>query len=313
MSANQHNTSNAARFLQCLDPTATSFSFQSFDDDKERGDELLARVLHGSLDQHAAELERLNARGAGVFVTINATDDKGRCANNIVRVRAVFADLDGAPLEPVLANGMQPHIVNESSPSHFHCYWRVAGLPLDQFWGVQKTIAARFDGDPIVCDLPRVMRLPGFMHGKGKPFVSRIVRTDPGCVTGTNIVEHFPPIPKAPRAPSPQGDAAPFDLWLVAGALKVIPNADVAWLRWATIGLATWRGTNGNDYGFQAFDQWSAKSSKYNKRFTEKTWGGFFKSPPNRIDAGTLIFLADEAKPGWRDRLMCELMDEVQS
>jgi hypothetical protein len=38
----------------------------------------------------------------------------------------------------------------------------------------QKAIAKKFDSDPKVCDLPRVMRLPGFYHCKGKPYPTTI-------------------------------------------------------------------------------------------------------------------------------------------
>jgi hypothetical protein len=38
---------------------------------------------------------RLNAGGAGVYVTVNQTNGKGRKATDIVRVRALFVDLDG--------------------------------------------------------------------------------------------------------------------------------------------------------------------------------------------------------------------------
>ena len=48
---------------------------------------------------------------------------------------------------------------------------------LDQFGAVQKAIAARFNGDKSVHDLPRVMRLPGFIHRKGEPFPSHLVQT----------------------------------------------------------------------------------------------------------------------------------------
>jgi putative DNA primase/helicase len=139
MSANQNE---ALRFLLHLDPAATFFTFQTFDDNEERAaafkakhkhaDWKITRVLHGSLDQHAAALNALNAQGAGVFVTVNETDGKGRKEGNIVRIRAAFADLDGAPLEPVLANGMQPHIVTETSPGRWHAYWRVCDLPLER-------------------------------------------------------------------------------------------------------------------------------------------------------------------------------------
>ena len=86
------------------------------------------------------------------------------------RVRAVFVDLDGAPLAPVLEAGLEPHVVVESSPGKFHVYWQVDDCPLDQFERVQRALARRFGGDPSVHDLPRVLRVPGFLHCKGEPF-----------------------------------------------------------------------------------------------------------------------------------------------
>jgi len=57
-------------------------------------------------------LDPSNEQGAGIFITVNATDFKGRSADNINRIRSVFADLDGAPLEPVIAEGaLRPHII----------------------------------------------------------------------------------------------------------------------------------------------------------------------------------------------------------
>jgi len=86
--------SNEARmFLQLLDPRAVQFCFQTFDDSAGK-DARLARTLHGTLEERFRELEGLNKRGAGVFVTVNEVDGKARTAENIVRVRAVFADFD---------------------------------------------------------------------------------------------------------------------------------------------------------------------------------------------------------------------------
>lgn len=180
---------DAARFLKCLDPEATSFTFQTFDDNKERakawkaanpksgGDPKYTRVLNGTLADHGAELVRFNALGAGIYVTINETDLKGRKGQNIVRVRAVFVDLDGAPLDPVIANGHTPHIVTETSSGKWHVFWRVADMPLDQFGPVQEALAAKFNSDASVHDLSRVMRLPGFEHRKGAPFLIKIKTT----------------------------------------------------------------------------------------------------------------------------------------
>lgn len=150
-------------------------TFQTFADRGAKG--ALAKIRHGAVADHAAELARLNAQGAGVFFMVNAGDGKGRQARNVTAVRALFVDLDGAPVHPVLDAPLAPHLVVESSPGRFHGYWLVRDCPLDQFASLQKALAARFDGDRSVNDLPRVMRLPGFVHHKGDPFMSRLVQS----------------------------------------------------------------------------------------------------------------------------------------
>jgi hypothetical protein len=168
----------AERFLQLLDPEASFFTFQTFDDDKERKDERLARIFHGTLDEHFDTLADLNAKGAGIFITVNATDGAGRTIKNVTRVRALFADLDHAPVEPVLASRPAPHAVVETSPGRHQAHWLIAGIELKEFSNLQKVLAARFGGDASVHDLPRVMRLPGFSHRKGAPFLVRIVKVN---------------------------------------------------------------------------------------------------------------------------------------
>jgi hypothetical protein len=152
-------------------------TFQTFDDSRTK-DRRLSRILHGTLAQHADELASLNAQGAGVFVTVNETDGEGRSAKNVTRIRSLFVDLDGAPLAPIRAAPLCAHVVVESSPGRFHAYWRVAECGLHEFTPLQKALAARFNGDPKVHDLCRVMRLPGFDHRKGAPFRTRIVELD---------------------------------------------------------------------------------------------------------------------------------------
>jgi putative DNA primase/helicase len=170
--------SEAGRFLTLL-ADDEAVTFQTFDDDAGRKAPALATVLHGHLDTHAARLKSYNERGAGIFWCVNVTDGAGRRTENITGVRAVFLDLDGAPLQPVLAAGVDPHAVVESSPCKWHVYWMVTGCQPDQFKAAQTALAAKFGGDPSVSDLPRVMRLPGFVHRKGEPFTTRIQSTSP--------------------------------------------------------------------------------------------------------------------------------------
>jgi putative DNA primase/helicase len=167
---------DAEKFLTALDPAASTFTFQTFDDDEDRKDGALIRVFHGSLDRHWRTLCRLNERGAGIFVTVNETDGKARKAKNITRVRAPHVDLDGAPL-PTKFHA-EPHIIIESSPGRWHVYWLVADLPLDEFTPLQKRLIALYGSDTSVHDLPRVMRLPGFIHRKAEPFLSRLIEVN---------------------------------------------------------------------------------------------------------------------------------------
>ncbi len=165
----------AERFLTLLsEDVETIFSFQTFDDKKEH--QTPPKVLHGSFEKHKDELLRLNRLGAGVFVTVNQTDGKGRLKENVIEIRSVFVDLDGSPLQPVLDGPLSPHIIIESSPDRYHAYWITEGVNLEYFTLIQKKLCERFDGDPVVCDLSRVMRLPGFSHQKSNPFLTKIIQ-----------------------------------------------------------------------------------------------------------------------------------------
>src|SRR5262249_47570739 len=110
--------------------------------------------------------------GAGIYVTVNETDFRGRKAANITCVRAFAADLDGAPLANLKRFPLPPHCVTQTSSGRFQAYWRVDGASLEQFKPAQQRLAKLMQGDPTVCDLPRVMRLAGFPHQKdpAKPF-----------------------------------------------------------------------------------------------------------------------------------------------
>src|SRR5262245_4889962 len=84
------DTGQAVRFLLLLDPDAVSFTFQTFDDRKERKDESLTCIRH--LQEPNQKLTDLQGKGAGIFVTVNETDGAGRKSANIQRVRAIWQE-----------------------------------------------------------------------------------------------------------------------------------------------------------------------------------------------------------------------------
>lgn len=151
-----------------------NITFQTFDDSEEKRP-ALSKILYGWNQKNLDQLIKLNLDGAGVFLMVNEGDGSGRKKENVIKIRALFVDLDGSPLQPVIDAGLEPHMTIESSPGRFHAYWLVDNCQLDQFTPMQKALAERFSGDKSVNDLPRVMRIPGFYHQKGEVFQTRIL------------------------------------------------------------------------------------------------------------------------------------------
>lgn len=175
----------AIRMLDMLD-AGGEFTFQTFADaDKNKN---LVHIYHGSLEAHFDTLARLNGQGAGVFVTVNHTDLQGRTSDNVTRVRALWVDFDTVDhtrLDRLIdMDGIPPNLIVESSPGKHHAYWIIdenGEIPLNQFTELQKRLIHHFadDGaDKAIHDLPRVMRLTGFYHRKGEPFMARMVHSD---------------------------------------------------------------------------------------------------------------------------------------
>ena len=173
-----------------------SITWQTFDDtDEKRGD--LVRVLHGTLAECADELVQLNERGAGVFATVNETDGRGRRAANVVRLRALFCDDDGTGVRHL---PLRPSFVVWSAAGP-HAYWALRlGESLARFGDAQHRIAASLHTDPKVCDLPRVMRVPGFWHRKRAPW---LVRFHPVHVARRYTIDEVLAVMPAPKCTAP--------------------------------------------------------------------------------------------------------------
>lgn len=198
-----------AALLRCTQSEAvrTPLTWQVFPDDKQRSQDGLTKILHGTFQELVHTLDELNKQGAGVFLTVNATDLKGRSKANIQQVRACWADLDdkGAttafdghsslPLAPTM---------KVQSGHGTHLYW-VLRDPLEAspenqrlqeqaLKGIQNTLVS-FGADPAVCEIARVMRVPGFFNQKAEPYplVSLVLHKGPQYAL-TDIARAFPVI-----------------------------------------------------------------------------------------------------------------------
>lgn len=268
----------AAQLLDALEPGGI-FTFQTFDDTPAKRKDM-ASIRHGALADCADYLKRQNGQGAGIFVTVNKTDGKGREYRNVERVRALFVDLDGAPIEPVRSGPLLPHITVESSPGRWHAYWLVDGCGLDDFKPLQRGLIALFGGDKACIDLPRVMRLPGFWHRKAAPFMSRVLDYNEspryplqavldafGWATPKDAEPRRAAQPSAAPPPVSAGDDLSDDL---REALRCI-SAD-EYQDWIRIGHAL---KTLGPIGLSLWLEWSMGSAKFDQADALKRWEGF--------------------------------------
>lgn len=109
----------------------------------------------------------------------------------------------------------------------------------------------------------------------------------------------------AERTPNEDLTADPA---LIAAAMAVVPNNDVSQQEYNNKGMAIWVATlDDRACGFQIFDAWARKSKKYHGG-TVARWKHYFKSPPSKIGAGSIIRWANEAQPDWQNKYCDALM-----
>jgi hypothetical protein len=215
----------AAAFLTALtdaDGWALPLTFQTLDDRKPARQEFI-RCIHAPLKAIFPMLARLNDEGAGIFVTVNATSGR-RTAADITALRSLFIDEDGPR---TIALKLPPSIVVRSARGN-HVYWLLQpGQKLDAFTAAQKQLAKVYKSDPAVCDLPRVMRVPGFAHRKANsvPVTLEEMHPEHRYTVGEILAAH--PVRKARRpAPRPAVDLRTLD---DAGKLDAL-NRYVGWV-----------------------------------------------------------------------------------
>jgi len=96
------------------------------------------------------------------------------------------------------------------------------------------------------------------------------------------------------RKPRSALNGAELDL---AEVVAAIPN-DCTWEEWNRIGMAIWGASGGSTQGRDVFEDFSARSPKYNPDKTAERWRNYGRSPPQRLGMGTLVFLAQAH--GWQ-------------
>ena len=214
----------AGQHLALLDPTATDFTFQTFTDNaglkaklrskRKEENELaqqegqksrqildpLANVFNGTLEQWFDKLAELNNQGAGVFVTVNRTDLKGRRTGNITHIRAIWNENDKGFLGEYL---IEPSFTVHTSEGKQHDYflvdepWEANQEGLADFASIMACMVGEYGSDPNAKDAARVLRLAGFYHRKQEPQLVELVmpegKEDVEVYTRERLVQAFSP------------------------------------------------------------------------------------------------------------------------
>jgi hypothetical protein len=277
-------------FFKLLDPDAGRFTFQTFQDKKPVTRPELARVT-----EDKKLLLQLHAHGAGIYITVNETDGKGRCSDNIIRVRAIWQEDDNSHDGPF---PLAPSMIVETSPGHFHRYWLIADdWPADQqgrtdFASVMERMVESYGSDRNAKDIARVLRVPGFLHRKAMPALVRVIASSERRYTRAEIVAAFPPVVRQQKdAQQKPWQSRDDKEERIRDAIFAINSDDRD--TWLQIGMAL--KDHMGDGGRALWDQWSQGSNKYNERDQDRAWKSFKR---NGIGIGTLFHHAQQS--GWR-------------
>ena len=164
--------------------------------DRDKGEQGVN--LRGTFTEVWQQLQDYNSKGWGIFTCINAFNGQGQTLNCISHIRTHVVDLDDAlsshaSYEQASNSVLPPHVAVQSSPNKFHLYWFVEPYTGNDFYTThQRKFAQLYNGDKVIIDPTRVMRVPGFNHCKGEPTpVSCWSVSNNAPYTSAQIQEHL--------------------------------------------------------------------------------------------------------------------------
>lgn len=159
--------------------------YRIHDQDREQGCHFVERE----------EAAYWNSKGWGIFDCPNPVEGK-RCSANVTAIKFWFVDIDtGTKEEQMLRirrSPLFPTWVVETVRG-YHVYWRAKGASL----GTWKDIVSHrlipfFNADRQASDMSRLLRVPGYYHRKGEPFLVSIVQEHDIAYTEDELLFMFP-------------------------------------------------------------------------------------------------------------------------
>lgn len=283
----------AVEHLRLLDPIAPGFVFLATDDS---GQKRPAQTRYGSIHdpEMRAWMDGMQHAGFAIHVTVQEMLGHDRKAENLKRIRVVFAEMDQPQAAPW---PVDPSFSVNTSPDKWHHYWLVQNMDPLTFRGIMQRMVDSYGSDQGVIDYSRVLRLAGTLHLKGAPYRVGLVLWTGEHYPAQNLVSAFPPVVRAPRVPRVDVGGPILDMQLrqvdeALGLLAQHPDWAVRDV-WLQAGMALNSLTEGGERGLQ---MWIKHSWPGHEGECIKAWGTM--TPDKGTTYRTIFALAKPA--GWR-------------
>jgi DNA primase RepB-like protein len=174
---------------------------------KGRADEKIGCLFdgEGQTDLYRELVRRNRDLDCAITFAVNNTDLQGRKRENIVSRRAIFNEHDESDVPNF---PLPPSLTVESSPGKHHFYWLTTDdIPSEAFAGLLRVQIDQYGSDPGAKDETRVLRVPGFYHRKGEPFLVSLGEDSGRRYTAQGLIDAFKPKVREPDAEKPRKPA----------------------------------------------------------------------------------------------------------
>jgi P4 family phage/plasmid primase-like protien len=226
------------------------------------------------------ELSKLNMDGYNIYMLVNKVDGSTFKSADVTHINALFidkikGDWSASDIESFLVNfPIRPHMVTETSPGNYNVYWRVSDVPLDKFTSAQQQLSDKYDANPNVCALNRVLLMPGTINWtQPTKFLVNIVHDDENdeSIQFQLFTEKMHGRDISENTSNKSSVKEEVDVQRATGALKNIAADDRK--VWVTVGMALKH--HFGEAGLQMYKDWSLNLPKYNIQKLERQWNSF--------------------------------------
>ena len=241
----------------------------------------------------------------GVALSVDCDSDPRRGRESLTR-------LLGDPTAVVFSGGQWNDPDTGEVQDKVHLHWRLqepTRTPEDHaiLKECRRLAGILAGSDHSAVPLVHPLRWPGSWHRKGEPRLV-VAEINPDreidlyealAVLRDHIGEEVVEAGDLTK-PRQSSTLLAADVLDVVAAVSILPNLDLEWEGWNRIGMALWAATGGSPAGLAAWHAFSEKSPKYDALVTNERWRHYSGSPPDRIGAGSIFHMAEQAYPGWR-------------